>query len=222
MASLWTPANLTVRRADGRLTAAETGYGYGLRVAIDCRFERIVAHGGGLPGFGSYMAWLPDYGVGLFAMATLTYSGPAEPINRAWDALRETGGLERRRLPASPLQDGMRDRIQDLWNDWDDGRARAIGAMNLLIDEPGAERRAKIERLKAEVGECGAAGPVIAENWLRGQFNMTCANGVVGAFFTLSPTRPPAIQHLSFQKLASPAERLGAPTGAPAGVSCTQ
>ena len=77
MAHLWTPSNLTARFADGRLTASETGYGFGLRVTSDCRFEHIVAHGGGLPGFGSYMAWLPDYGVGMFAMATLTYSGPS-------------------------------------------------------------------------------------------------------------------------------------------------
>jgi len=63
---------------------------------------------------------------------------------------------------------------------------------------------------------------VMPENWMRGQFNMTCANGTVGVFFTLAPTQPPAVQHLSFQKLASPAVRMGAPTGAPAGVSCTQ
>ena len=56
---------------------------------------------------------------------------------------------------------------------------------------------------------------------MRGQFNMTCANGIVGAFFTLAPTRPPAVQHLSFRKLASTDERMGAPTGPPAGVSCT-
>jgi len=40
-------------------------------------------------------------------------------------------------------------------------------------------------------------------------------------FFTLAPTQPPAVQHLSFEKLASPVERMGAPTGAPAGVACT-
>jgi hypothetical protein len=61
----------------------------------------------------------------------------------------------------------------------------------------------------------------MAENWLRGQFNLACAHGTVGVFFTLAPTQPPAVQHLSFHKLASAAERLGAPTGAPAGVSCS-
>jgi hypothetical protein len=56
---------------------------------------------------------------------------------------------------------------------------------------------------------------------MRGQFNITCATGTVGVFFTLAPTQPPAVQYLAFQKLAWPAARMGAATGAPAGVSCT-
>jgi len=63
MAHLWTPSNLTASRTNGVLQASEAGYGFGLRVSSDCRFEQIVAHGGGLPGFGSYMAWLPEYGL---------------------------------------------------------------------------------------------------------------------------------------------------------------
>jgi hypothetical protein len=59
------------------------------------------------------------------------------------------------------------------------------------------------------------------ENWLRGQFDMKCEGGTVGVFFTMSPTEPPAVQHLAFQKLASEGERMGAPTGAPAGVNCS-
>jgi hypothetical protein len=83
------------------------------------------------------------------------------------------------------------------------------------------QRKAEIGKLKEEVGECAAAGPVMPENWLRGQFNMKCTGGAVGVFFTMSPTEPPAVQHLAFQKLASESERMGAPTGAPAGVACS-
>jgi CubicO group peptidase (beta-lactamase class C family) len=222
MSQLWSPSNLTIRRADGKLQAAETGYGYGLRVTSDCRFEHIVGHGGGLPGFGSYMAWLPDYGIGIFAMATLTYAGPGEPISHAWDALLKTGGLRPRELPAAPILTQMRDHIFSLWKSWDDAEAKQIAAMNLFIDAPVAERRAEIEQLKSEMGECPTAGPMIAENWLRGQFNLSCANGTVGVFFTLSPTQPPAVQHLNFQRIESDSVRLGAPTGAPAGVACSE
>jgi CubicO group peptidase (beta-lactamase class C family) len=222
MAHLWTPSNLTARLVNGTLQASETGYGFGLRVTSDCRFEQIVAHGGGLPGFGSYMAWLPEYGVGMFAMATLTYAGPSEPISQAWDAMLKTGGLRKRELPPTKIQTDMRDHILNLWKRWDDAEAKQIVAVNFFLDAPSAERQAEIRRLKTEVGECPDAGPVMPENWMRGQFNLTCTKGTVGVFFTLAPTEPPAVQHLSFQRLASPAVVMGAPTGAPAGVSCSR
>ena len=221
MAHLWTPSNLTARQSNGVLSASQTGYGFGLRVTSDCRFEHIAAHGGGLPGFGSYMAWLPEYGVGMFAMATLTYSGPSQPISQAWDAMLKTGGLRKRELPPTTLQTEMRGHIWNLWKRWDDAEAKQIAAVNFFLDAPSAQRQAEIRALKNEVGECTDAGPVTPENWMRGQFNMTCANATVGVFFTLAPTQPPGVQHLAFQKLASPAIRMGAPTGAPAGVSCT-
>src|SRR5262249_29154140 len=163
--------NFSVQRPDGVLRASESGYGYGLRISTDCRFELIAGHGGGLPGFGSYMMWLPDYGAGMFAMANLTYAGPSEPISQAWDALLKTGGLQKRELPASPVLLKMGEHIAHLWKSWDDAEAKQIAAMNLFLDAPAAQRRAEIAKLKEEVGECGAAGPVIAENWLRGQFN---------------------------------------------------
>ena len=222
MSHMWTPSNLVASVSDGKLRAAESGYGYGLRVTTDCRFEHIVGHGGGLPGFGSYMAWLPDYGVGMFAMASLTYAGPAQPINQAWDVLLKTGGLQKRELPASPILSEMRGHIINLWKSWDDSEAKQIAAMNLFLDAPIPQRRAEIQKLKDEVGECNAAGPVIPENWLRGQFNLTCDKGSVGVFFTLSPTQPPAVQHLAFRKIDAASIRLGAPTGPPAGVACSE
>ncbi len=222
MSHMWTPSNLTVGRSGGVLQAAETGYGFGLRVATDCRFERIIAHGGGLPGFGSYMAWLPDYGVGIFAMANMTYVGPAEPTSQAWDVLLKTGGLQKRELPASPILSEMRGHILNLWKSWNDAEAKQISSMNLFLDAPVAQQRAEIQKLQDQVGECTAASPVIAENWLRGQFNLTCAKGTVGVFFTLSPTQPPKVQHLAFRKIDSPSVRMVAPTGAPAGIACSE
>jgi serine-type D-Ala-D-Ala carboxypeptidase/endopeptidase len=211
-----------VSRSPDSSQASASGYGFGLRISGDCRFEHIAGHGGGLPGFGSYMLWLPDYGVGLFAMANLTYAGPAEAINNALDAFLKSGGLQKRELPAAPILTETRDHIVKLWKAWDDAEAQRIAAMNLFLDEPAAQRREEIRKLQQEVGECGAAGPVIAENWLRGQFNMACEKGIVGVFFTMAPTQPPAVQHLMFRKIAGDEVRLSAPTGAPAGVSCSE
>ncbi|HVX65764.1 MAG TPA: serine hydrolase domain-containing protein [Bryobacteraceae bacterium] len=212
MSHMWTPANLVAERAGGVLTASTRGYGYGLGIAADCRFEHIVSHGGGLPGFGSYMSWLPDYGVGMFAMTNLTYMGPSGPINQAWDVLRKTGGLEKRELPPAPVLTEMQGRIVRLWKSWDDAEAKQIAAMNLFLDAPPAQRRAGIEKLKSELGECGNPGPVIPENWLRGKFNMSCKNGTLGVSFTLAPTQPPAVQFLSFHKLDHGKERASAPS----------
>ncbi len=222
MNRMWRPANLTARHANGVLSATASGYGFGLRISSDCRFEQIVGHGGGLPGFGSYMMWLPDYGVGLFAMANLTYSGPSEPISQALDVFLKSGGLQKRELPAPPALTQARDHIVRLWNNWDDAEAKRMAAMNLFLDAPIPQRREEIRKLREEVGQCGPAGPVMPENWLRGQFNMSCAKGTVGVFFTMAPTQPPAVQHLVFRKLTPESQHLFAPTGAPAGVSCVE
>ena len=116
----------------------------------------------------------------------------------------------------------MRGHIWNLWREWTDAEAKEIAAMNLFLDAPIAQRRASIQKVKDEAGACSAAGPVIPENWLRGQFNLTCATGTVGVFFTLAPTQPPSVQHLEFRKLESPTFRMAAPTGAPAGVACPE
>jgi CubicO group peptidase (beta-lactamase class C family) len=222
MAHMWTPSNLTMQRVNGKMQASQTGYGYGLRITSDCRFEHIVGHGGGLPGFGSYMMWLPEYGVGMFAMANLTYAGPVEPINRALDLLKTTGALEKRDLPPSKPLVETRAHIVNLWKHWDDAEAKQITSMNFFPDFQSSQRQDEIEKLKGEVGECTEFGPMMPENWLRGQFNIKCAKGTVGVFFTMAPTMPPAMQHLEFRKLRSESFRLGAPTGAPAGVACSE
>jgi CubicO group peptidase (beta-lactamase class C family) len=222
MSHMWTPSNLTVTNTGGVIKAAESGYGFGLRVTTDCRFEHIVGHGGGLPGFGSYMAWLPDYGVAMFAMANLTYAGPAEPISQAWDVLLKTGGLQKRELPPSPVLTETRSHIVNLWNHWDTAEAKQITAMNFFLDTPVPQRISEMDKLKQQVGACSAFGPLRAENWMRGQFNITCEKGTVGVFFTMAPTMPPKMQHLEFRKIESDVVRMGAPTGPPAGVSCPQ
>ena len=113
MNDLWRTSNLTVSRPNGKLQAEGRGYGYGLRISTDCRFEHVVGHGGGLPGFGSYMAWLPDYGVGIFAMANLTYVGPAQPINEAWDALlKDWRSTEASSSYVSPVDTNARSHFQ--------------------------------------------------------------------------------------------------------------
>ena len=107
-----------------------------------------MSHGGGLPGFGSYMQWLPEYGVGMFAMATLTYSGPSQPISAAWDVMLKTGGLKKRELPPTARQTEMRDHVFNLWKRWDDragekDRGREFPARRARVRAAGGDPRAE-------------------------------------------------------------------------------
>ena len=175
-----------------------SGYGFGLGVTHDCAFGHIVSHGGGLPGFGSNMTWLPEHGIGFLSMANLTYAGPSSPVYEALEALQQAGALEPRVLGPSPVLVSMQMAITSLWQKWDAGTAQRIAAMNLYLDQPAEARRLEMERLKREMGACRAEGPVMAENWLRGTFLLACDHGKVDVEFTLAPSNPPAIQHLSF------------------------
>ena len=200
MQQMWRISDLTATGATSErpLLVTTAGYGFGLRISRDCRFQHIVGHGGGLPGFGSYMMWLPEHGVGMFAMSNLTYAGPSAAMSEAFDALRRTGALKPRELPVAPMLTSTRDAIFDLWRNWDDAKASSLAANNLFLDTPATQRKADIERLKARVGACKDVTAVEPENLLRGVFRLNCERGTVRVTFTLAPTQPPTVQHLSF------------------------
>ncbi len=56
------------------------GYGYGLVVEEFPDLGQIVSHSGGYPGYGSFMAWHRDTGVGVVALANSKYA-PAVPLS---------------------------------------------------------------------------------------------------------------------------------------------
>ncbi len=89
--------------ATGTLSLSAGGYGYGLGVRQTCLFPTIVAHSGGLPGFGSVMRWLPEYGVGIVALGNLTYTGWGGPTTQALEPLARTGGLVQREPTPAPI-----------------------------------------------------------------------------------------------------------------------
>ncbi len=214
MHQMWRFDDMTADRPSpaAPLRVRTGGYGYGLGLSRDCRFGRIVAHGGGLPGFGSTMVWLPQYGVGVIAMANVTYAGPGQVALRALEAMHNTGALQPRRLPPAPVLTETRDAIVKLWRDWNDQDAARLAADNLFKDIPAAERRRTLEQMKAQLGQCSASGEVEPENLLRGKFRMKCEHGSVDASFTLAPTMPPRVQSLRFTSVSplEPAMRAAA------------
>jgi CubicO group peptidase (beta-lactamase class C family) len=178
------------------------GYGFGLGITQTCAFDHIVAHSGGLPGFGSVMRWLPDYGVGIIAFGNLTYTGWGRTTDLAIDQLAKTGGLQRRSVTPAPALVQAREAVTKLVLDWDDSLADRIAAENLFLDVARERRRQEIAAVREKVGVCQPGGPFDVENALRGQWAMTCERGKLRVAITLAPTNPPTVQFLQVTAMA--------------------
>ena len=192
-----------VRDTAGRVVLSAGGYGYGLGVRQSCLFRTSVSHTGGLPGFGSLMRWLPEYGVGIVAMGNLTYTGWGGVTEQALDLLARTGGLTPRAPQPAPVLLERREQVSRLVARWSEPLADSLAAMNLFLDEPKERRRAALDRLRtAAGGECRDEGPFVAENALRGRWRMRCANGDLRVTITLAPTEPAQVQFLDVRPMA--------------------
>lgn len=199
----------------GENTAASNagGYGYGLRVSETCDFRNNVSHTGGLPGYGSIMRWLPEHGVGIIALGSLTYTGWTQTVDDAFGLLRETGALLPRAPQPSPVLTTRRDQVTRLVQAWSQPLADSLAAMNLFRDESAVRRQAQVAALVAHAGgECRNEGPFVVENALRGRWRLRCARGDLAVAITLAPTEPAAVQFLSVKPLAREASVAPAPT----------
>lgn len=185
------------RDAAGNIRLNVGGYAYGLRVSTNCLFAHIVAHSGGLPGFGSQMRWLPDYGVGIIAFGNRTYAGWGAPIDAALEVFARAGALEPRMAEASPALNAAREQVTRLVMKWDAGLAQSLAADNLFLDRSADRRSAEIAAHLERVGSCKApAGFAYVENALRGSWILECERGILLVSITLAPTMPPTVQYL--------------------------
>jgi CubicO group peptidase (beta-lactamase class C family) len=187
------------------LTLGGGGYAYGLGVSQSCLFGHVVAHSGGLPGFGSQMRWLPEYGVGIIALGNLTYTGWGGTITAALEVLAREGALTSRAVQPSPVLLAMQEKVTRLVQQWQQPLADSVAAMNLFLDESGPRRAAAIAQLvQAAGGNCRAEGAIEPENALRGQWLMRCASGALRVHITLAPTEPARVQALTVQAWTQP------------------
>jgi CubicO group peptidase (beta-lactamase class C family) len=222
MQQVWRPSPASVSRSassppspQGGSGAASVqlnagGYAYGLRVWQNCQFPTLVAHGGGLPGFGTYERWLPEYGVGLIAFGNRTYAGWGGTFDQAFDLLSRTGGLQPRTIEPSPALVAARDAVSALVVQWDDAAAERIAAVNLFLDQSRDRRKAAIDALHAQVGACTAgSGFDRVENALRGDWTLACERGKLKVAITLAPTSPPKVQYVSVAPAPAEPPRAG-------------
>jgi CubicO group peptidase (beta-lactamase class C family) len=199
------PAFAVRGTVDAPLQLVLSSYAYGLSVSQDCRFNYIVGHGGGLPGYGSLMRWLPEYGVGLIAMGNLTYTpGFGGLFGDAIAALERTGALKPRVVQPSPALLSAQKDVSQLITKWDDALANRVAADNLFLDVPAEVRAARWRGLATTHGACQASAAIEPENALRGTWRMTCDRGWLDVSITLAPTNPPRVQLLNVQSTLPP------------------
>jgi CubicO group peptidase (beta-lactamase class C family) len=210
MQQAWRPSTTRVVKdpGSGALQLTSGSYGFGLGVTQTCDFRASVAHGGGLPGYGSVMRWLPDYGVGIIAFGNLTYTGWGRVVSEAFDMLEKTGGLVPRDVRPSQALIDARISVSTLVMQWDDEEASRIAAGNLFLDRDEARRKQEVDALKAKVGVCSLPTRFdVVENALRGQWTMSCERGSLEVSITLAPTMPPRVQYLSVREAPAVPQR---------------
>ena len=212
MQQAWRPAGMRVvlDKSTNATHLTSTSYGFGLRVTQTCDFRAMVAHSGGLPGYGSLMQWLPDHGVGIVAFGNLTYTSWGRVVGEAVYRLVRTGGLQPREIRPSRALVEARDAVSKLVVRWDDALAEKIAAENLFLDRSKDRRRKELADLLLKVGACSAPDKFDdVENALRGQWTMSCERGKLQVAITLAPTVPPTVQFLSVRSAPAQPPRAG-------------
>lgn len=196
------------RDGDGRLKASAGGYGLGWSVRSTCSFSRVVRHAGGLPGYGSFVALLPDHGVGVFAMTNLTYTTGSEAVDLVLATLQERGLLPQRPVARSPQLAKARGEVLALMASWDAARATAALDRNYQAYETLDGLRARLEAVRTAQGRCQAGDEVEPENALRGKVRLACERGEVELSLELTSDLPPRIQALVLRPALPPDARL--------------
>ncbi len=177
-------------------------YGMGLRVARDCELGLTLSHGGGYPGYGSFMLLLPEAGVGIFAFSNRTYGAPAGPV---WDAalvLGRHGLLRPRAVPVSPMLAQAYRAAVRVWEQADLEAAGPDLAVNMRLDKPPRLWRAELRALSADAGRCDTSSEITPTGALSGTFLWRCETGRIAGEILLSPEPRPRIQELRFRPMA--------------------
>ena len=134
-------------------------YGMGMRVAVDCDLGLTLAHGGGYPGYGSFLLLLPERGVGIFAFANRTYAGPSPPVWQAALALHRAGLLPGRAAPVSEALAANYAAAGAMYQAGSLAPGQSRLAMNFLMDRSAENWAAEFARLKAQTGACRTDAP---------------------------------------------------------------
>jgi CubicO group peptidase (beta-lactamase class C family) len=186
---------------NGKACPVAVGYGYGLGITKDCENRTMVAHSGGLPGFGSNWRILPDFGIGVILFANVTYA-PTSGINfSVLDTIIRMAALQARQLPPSGILTERKDEIVKLLPEFSGAAASGIFAENFFLDYFTDSLKKEAVNIFSKAGKIIKVSEVVPENQLRGYFIIECENGKAQINFTLTPETPALIQEYHIRLL---------------------
>lgn len=192
--------NPNYKYPSGRACPVVTAYTYGLGWTRDCEGRLMIAHSGGLPGFGSNWRILPEYGLGIISFANLTYANAGYINIQVLDTLISMAGLKPRQMRPSSILTQRRDEIVKLLPNWNNAEATGIFADNFFLDYFPDSLRKEAAAIFAKTGKITKVDEVVPENGLRGYFMMEGENSNAQVTFTLTPENPALIQAYSIKE----------------------
>lgn len=181
-------------------------YGMGMRVAPDCDLGLTLSHGGGYPGYGSFVVLAPERGAAAFAFANRTYQAPATAVWQALWALERAGVIPERGQPLNPLLARMEAAARAAYAAGSLEPLQGNLAMNFLMDRSAGNWAREFAELKAQVGNCPTAEPLSPTGLLSANFRWNCEKGLLDGQLLLAPTNPPTLQSLRFSPAPKPAQ----------------
>jgi len=198
--------NTQARNGSGSPCPRISAYNFGLGWNKDCTGKEWIGHSGGLPGFGSNWAIIPDYNIGIVSFCNATYEGTSALNYRMLDTLIELAGLKPRQLPASDILKKRQQQLMALLPDWKDAPATGIFSINFFDDYLIDSLRKEARELFAAAGRIIRVEEIKPDNQLRGTFRIIGEKKDIEVRFTLSPENPALIQayfiRLAADKLA--------------------
>jgi CubicO group peptidase (beta-lactamase class C family) len=181
----------------GELCPRVSAYNCGLVWSKDCTGREWIGHSGGLPGFGSNWAIVPEYGIGVVVFSNATYESGSTLNYHVLDALITIAGLKPRSLPASAILKQRQQQLMALLPDWNDAQHSGIFAINFFDDYPIDSLRKETRDIFHAAGKIIRVEEIRPENQLRGTFRIIGEKKNIEVHFTLSPENPARIQAYS-------------------------
>ena len=178
-----------------------SAYGMGMIVIRDCALGLTLSHGGGFPGYGSYLLFAPERRAAIFGFVNRTYSGPAEAVWTSLLAIDNQGMIPPAKREVAPILATFQSYAFNAFKAGSLAPLQGKLAMNFLMDRNAENWVAEFAKVRQQVGQCTSAEPLFATGALSTAFRWNCERGHVNGQILLAPTNPPTLQALRLMPL---------------------